>query len=162
MEQNTIICERLEWIAAIVFFVAFVLTFWQSRVRLLIAAILFSVGIIAKFGIFASGFFLALRMRDVFFSAEAMKTSRFWWALPVLLLCYGIAVCVLLWPSITQRKAMQVGKILHLLFAPPLILVMVYQYNHWYRHPFDLTWLVYALLWFRIREGYPAFLVVKS
>jgi hypothetical protein len=84
-----------------------------------------------------------------------MHVSPFGWVLPALLVCYGIAASALLQPSITQEMALRYGKILHLLIAVPLIAVLVLPWYHHQRRAFDLTWLVYAVLWFRIRETTP-------
>jgi hypothetical protein len=73
-------------------------------------------------------------------------------------LIYASAAVWLLWPSIPQQKALRFGKILHFVILPPLILWLSVGWvdNHLRLLPYDLTWLVYVLLWFRIREGYIA------
>jgi len=72
-------------------------------------------------------------------------------------LVYAAAAIWLLLPSIPQARAMFLGKLLHLVFLPPLVLwLSIGLVNHSITLlPYDLTWLVYALLWFRIREAYP-------
>jgi hypothetical protein len=149
MELNTRFYEIAGWIAAASFLSAFILTFWPSRVRSGIAALLFSGGILAKLSAHAYSFYLALNI-----NSGLVRLSPLWWVLPALLVCYGIAASALLWPSIGQEHALRLGKILHLLIAPPLIAALVFPWYHEHRRAFDLTWLVYAILWFRIRESY--------
>jgi hypothetical protein len=149
MELNTRFYEVVGLICAASFFVAFILTFWPSRLCAGSAALLFAIGIVAKLSAHAYSFYIALDVNSGFF-----HVSPIWWALPSLFVCYGIAASALLWPSLTQERAMRFGKILHLVLAPLLIALLVFPWYHEHRRAFDLTWLVYALLWFRIREGY--------
>ena len=77
--------------------------------------------------------------------------------LPVVAIIYAISAVVLLWPPIPQRNAMRWGKVLHLVILSPLAILafaITYQRVHGLLSN-ELKWLVYGLLWYRIREGYP-------
>jgi hypothetical protein len=138
-------------IAMTSFFTAFVLTFWPSRMRLVFAAILYGVGIIACQAPYAY----------LHFAQGATWTfGRFpilEWLLPTLLLLFAIAAALLLWPFIPQKIAFKCGIVLFFGVAPVLIFLKLlpeYLQFHWLLRPFDLTWLLYAILWFRIRETF--------
>ena len=135
-------------IAAAAFFTSFALTFSSGKFRP--AAIFYSIGILVSTSL--SAYFR-------FFRGSTWPFARFptlGWLMPILLLCFGLAAVVLLWPSIPQKIAMRLAMMLFFVVCPILIIVRmlpeILQLHH--RISFDLTWLVYAVLWFRVRDGY--------
>jgi hypothetical protein len=145
----------LAGVAAVSFFAAFVLTFWPGRVPSALAAALYGIGI------------MSCLSPPAYYRFSSAATEHGWsfgydrfpplgWLMPVLLLCFGIAATVLLWPSIAQRTAIQFGALLFMLVAPVLILIhLVPEYLQVHRvMSLDLRWILYAILWFRIRESY--------
>jgi hypothetical protein len=137
-------------IAFTAFFTSFVLTFGSGKRRFTAAAIFYGIGIL---------FCTSLPAYFRFFRGANWPFGLFpvlKWLMPILLLCFGIAAVVLLWPSIPQKIAMRLAMTLFFVVCPILIIVRmlpeIMQFHH--RVSFDLTWLVYALLWFRIRDGY--------
>jgi hypothetical protein len=144
---------QVGWVAASCFIAAFVLTFWPSRVRSSVAAILFGIGILTRLSTFAYAYFTAAGAAWGF-SRDTQPPGVTWWAMPVQLVLYALAACILLWPTIPQQRALLLGKILHLLFGVPLFAFLLIPRTLQFHTPLELTWLVYALLWFRIREGY--------
>jgi|HubBroStandDraft_5_1064220.scaffolds.fasta_scaffold104795_2 hypothetical protein len=137
-------------VAATAFFASFVLTFGSGRRHFTTAAIFYSIGIL--FSTSLSAYFR-------FFRGSAWPFARFptlGWLMPILLFCFGIAAVALLWPSIPQKTATRLAMFLFVVVCPILILIRmlpdILQLHH--RMSFDLTWLVYAVLWFRIRDGY--------
>jgi hypothetical protein len=146
-------------IALITFFAAFVLTLWPNRVRIMAAAVLYAVGTWISLGIVARNYFLMVRISyGLSDSGSANTAALFWLLLPITAVIYALAAPALLWPSIPQAIAMRYGKILHLVLIPLLALVMfaqAYANSHGYFLSDQLKWLVYALMWFRIRQAYP-------
>ena len=144
---------QVGWIAGGCFVAAFILTFWPSRVRSSSAAILFAIGILTRLSTFAYAYFTAAGAASGF-SRDTQPPGVIWWAMPLFLILYAIAACGLLWPFITQHRALLLGKILHLLVGIPLFAFFLIPETIRYHRTLELTWLVYALLWFRIRESY--------
>jgi hypothetical protein len=144
-------------IALVTFFAAFVLTLWPSRVRTAVAAILYAIGTWVSLGILARNYFVVVRINyGLSDSGSANTAALFWLLLPIMAVVYALAAPALLWPAIPQPKAMRYGKALHLVFVPLLALTMfvaIYTSAHGYLSD-QLKWLVYGLMWFRIREGY--------
>ncbi len=137
-------------VAITAFFTAFVLTFWPNRVRLVLAAILYGIGIIVCLSPYAYAHFA---------KGATWTFGRFpvlEWLWPILLLCFAFAATLLLWPVIPQKIALKCGMALFFIIAPILMFLKLlpdYLQFHQQLGPLDLTWLLYAILWFRIREA---------
>ncbi|HTV43170.1 MAG TPA: hypothetical protein VMF08_21575 [Candidatus Sulfotelmatobacter sp.] len=133
------------------FFTSFALTFGPGKIRFAAAAIFYSIGMMFCMGFPA--YFHFFRGSDPRFGWFPMLESLS----PIFLLCFGIAAVVLLWPSIPQQTAMRLAMLLFFVICPILIIIRVLpeflQFEH--RISSDLTsWLLYAVLWFRVRDGY--------
>jgi hypothetical protein len=141
----------LTCIAGTAFFASFVLTFGSGKFYSTGAAIFYSVGMMVSMTPFAY-FHFSQGSNWTFGRFPTLE-----WLLPVLLFCFGAAAVVLLSPAIQQKTAMRLGMILFFVICPILIVLRLLpqflQFHH--RVSFDLTWLVYAVLWFRVREGHP-------
>jgi hypothetical protein len=148
--------EISRWIACITFFAAFVLTLWPDTRRAWCAAVLYSVGLLARLIYLAIRYFSTVASGSDGYPSDVHPTDCV--VIAIWVLIYASAAVWLLWPSIPQQKALRFGKILHFVILPPLILWLSVGWvdNHLRLLPYDLTWLVYVLLWFRIREGYIA------
>lgn len=153
--------SQATWITALTFLIAFVLTFWPGGWRSVTAAILYSVGILTNLSYFAYFFLFFARMNfGLDDSGSAEHTFPvIGWLVPLSVFFYAVTMTVLLWPSIPQQKAIRIGKILHLIVYPILIVYFLAIASHQvpgaYRpQPFNLICIVYGLLWFRIRETY--------
>ena len=133
------------WIACITFFAAFVLTLWPDRRRSCWAAASFSLGLLARLIYLAIYYFSAVTDGGDSHPTECLVISAW-------VLVYAVAAVWLLWPSIPQQRALRLGKILHLVVLPPLVIWLDVGWAD--MNPFNLTWLLYAVLWFRIREAY--------
>lgn len=138
-------------IAGAAFFVSFASTFGSGKFCSIAAAIFYSIGMMTRMSPYAYFHF---------FRGSNWTLGRYpilEWLTPILFLCFGIAAVVLLLPSIPQKTAIRLGIILFLVICPILVLLrMLPQFLlvH-YRASFDLgTWILYAVLWFRVREGY--------
>ena len=151
--MNPLYFAEVGWIAGGSFVAAFVLTFWPSRLRSSVAALLFTVGILTRLSTFAYAYFTAAGAAWGF-SRDTQPAGVIWWTMPSILVIYAIAACVLLWPFIVQQRALLFGKILHLLVGIPLFAFFLVPDTLRYHRILELSWLVYALLWFRIRESY--------
>lgn len=137
-------------IAGIVFFASFVLTFWPSKINYALAAILYGIGIMACMSPYAYFHF---------FRGSNWTFGRFptlEWLMPILFLCFGIVAIVFLWPSIPQKIAMRLGMALFFVICPTLVITrMTPEFLQFHHHvALDLTWLVYAVIWFRVRDSY--------
>jgi hypothetical protein len=146
--------EISRWIACITFFAAFVLTLWPDTKRAYWAAASFCLGLLARLIYLAIYYFSAVTARSDGYPSEVHPTDCL--VISAWVLVYAAAAVWLLYPSIPQQKALRFGKILHLVVVPPLVLWLAVG---WVDHrtilsPYDLTWLLYAVLWFRIREAY--------
>lgn len=145
-------------ITALAFLTAYLLSFWPGRRNSPSAAILYSIGILVSVGILAWGYLFAVRISyGLSDSGSPNSIALVGLALPILAVIYAVAAVVLLWPEIPERSAMRWGRVLHLVILPPLAILgfaATYQRAHGFLAS-ELKWLVYGLLWFRIREGYP-------
>jgi hypothetical protein len=76
--------------------------------------------------------------------------------LPIFVSFYAVASIVLLWPWISQKNAMLFAKILHLIIFPIFYLIIFTGEfaGHRGNALFDLQWLAYGPLWFRIHESF--------
>ena len=144
-----------QWIACLAFFAALVLTLAPNAKRVKCAAVLFGVGLLARLIYLAVFYFSAVTSGSNGSPTDTHPTMSL--VCSAWVLVYAAAAIWLLLPSIPQARAILLGKLLHLVFLPPLVLwLAVGLVNHSITLlPYDLTWLVYALLWFRIREAYP-------
>jgi hypothetical protein len=149
---------RSTWLVAIVFFAALVLTCWPRRWCSVSAAVLYALGTLVRLGLF--GYAFLIRVEIGYGASDSGSPNRVaLWGLivPAGLIIYAVAASVLLWPRVSQQKALALGRILHLCFFPPLVLFLLFLSQPAFApHPFELAWLVYPVLWFRIREGYAA------
>ena len=147
--------------ASILFIVAFILTLWPGRRRLATAGVLYAVGVLA--GMTFSVYFYVGFARIIFgMSSMSVANSPVVMALagliwPTCAVGYAAGAIALLWPSISQEKALRRGKLLHLVIGLPLALWVGISPPSPFASAFGVGWLVYALLWFRIRESYPNF-----
>jgi hypothetical protein len=148
--------ERSTWLAGAAFFTAFVLTFWPRRWCSLSAAVLYAVGILTHFGFVSYAFIEMVRLSYGMSDSGSPNHLALWGLIiPVGLILYAVSTSILLWPAISQKRALFFGKILHLCLFPPLVLFLLAVTRPAFApHPFELKWLVYGLLWFRIRGGY--------
>jgi hypothetical protein len=146
--------ERSSWVAGITFFIAFALTCWPSRRSIMLAAVLYCIGTLTNLGthsyIFLSFALMGWGMSD----SSAQSFPIFGWLFPLWIAGYGVACCVFLLPFISRRRAIFAGRILHLVVLPPLVIFLMISSYHGMHHlmPIELSWLVYPLLWFRIRD----------
>jgi len=144
-------------LALVTFFAAFVLTLWPSRVRTAAAAILYGIGTWVSLGILARNYFVVVRINYGLSDSGSPNTGALLGLLlPIMAVVYALAAPALLWPSIPQPKAMRYGTTLHLVFVPLLALITfagIYASAHGYLSD-QLKWLVYGLMWFRIRESH--------
>jgi hypothetical protein len=145
-------------VASLAFFVAFILTLCPSRKRIYGAAILFTFGTWISLGILAKNYsIMALIAYGASDSGSLNTAGLFWLLLPVTAMAYAWIVPIFLWPSIPQATAMRYGKILNLILIPLLIALLfirAYVETRGYFLGDQLKWLVYPLMWFRIRESY--------
>jgi len=153
--------DKATWIAGIAFFIAFIFTIWTGKWRPKAAAILYAVGILANIGWFSYSLFFRVRLSYGLSDSPNPQPFPivFGFLFPLTFLAYSIAACVFLWPSISQAKAIPAGKILHLGVLPILVVYLMIvtappTHDYYMPRPFDLKWLIYGILWFRIREGY--------
>jgi hypothetical protein len=145
-------------VAGVVFITAFILTLWPGRRRLVTAAVLYAVGLLACMGCFAyftGGFtWMMYGMSDTGSPKPIAFVGLIW---PIWAVGYAGVAIAFLWPSISQKKALWWGKIVHLVIGFPFIATHTFGGSD-HAPVFEVGWLVYALLWFRIRESYPTFL----
>jgi hypothetical protein len=150
--------QRMSWIPGIALPVAFILTFWSGRIIWRLAAALYSVGTLVSIGLMAyiSIFFIWMNyhLTDAPSAHPAVLVIAL--PLPIGTVLYALGAVVLLWPGISQEKALRFGKILHLIVLPLLISIMIVaDFLSFQGQVYsELGWLVYALLWFRVRESY--------
>ena len=145
-------------IALLAFFAAFILTLWPRRILSFVAAGLFTVGTWVNLGILARNYFVMSKIAyGASDSGSPNTTAAFWFLLPATLIAYALAAPLLLWPFIPQATAIRYGIIVNLVFIPlmaGLLFVQAYETSNGYMLPDELKWLVYALMWFRIRQSY--------
>jgi hypothetical protein len=158
--------QQAGWISGFALLVAFVLTFWNGRNVCRLAAAFYSMG--AIIGIGAGVYFrvfstwIIYHLTDGPPASSAILTTAL--AIPIGTALYGLGAVVLLWPGISQEKALRLGKILHLIILPLLILPVIIAafFSNQGETYSELGWLVYPLLWFRIRENYNGVFTVES
>jgi hypothetical protein len=147
--------------ASMAFIVAFAFTIWPGRKRLVAAAIIYVIGIlngmafrallIPSFANIVSG----LSRMNVSNDATLIKVLGMIW--PAWLFIYALSASALLWPQIAQEKALRLGTIVHFAIGLPPALSYGVSNISPVGTAFGVGWLVYALLWFRIRESYSKF-----
>jgi hypothetical protein len=136
------------WIACITFPIALLLTFAPSVRAAWCAAGLFCIGLFTRFA------YVALYYFSVHANADAHPADCL--LISILAAAYAVAAVALLHPSIPQGRALRLSKILHMLVLLPLALFLGVGWvnDRMILRPYDLSCLVYVLLWFRIREAY--------
>jgi hypothetical protein len=137
-------------IALVAFFTAFVLTFWPAKIRLRVASILYGIGIIASLSPYAYFRFI----RGVTNTFSSFPTLG--WLLPIHFLCFAIAAALLLWPIVSPSAAFKSSIILFFVIAPILIFLKLLPEHIQFHGPMrflDPSWIVYAILWFRIHDA---------
>ena len=139
------------WVGGIVLFLAFLLTFWPARLAMIVAAVLWTIGILSTtfwqaFLLFHDGL-----MASAFTSEPVPLVS---WLLPVITIVVVLAESTLLFPWVLQKRALCVGRILFLVVAPAVFIFtsVANMGFRFYQFPLGASWLAYPLLWFRIRE----------
>jgi hypothetical protein len=149
MDSPDTIVNILACVAAAAFFAAFALTVWPDGIRLVWARIFYAVGMAGCLGPnvyyrLVPGKFLTYSYFPVFVGY-----------LPVLYAGFGVAAIVLLLPVVSRKLAVRCAAVLFFVAAPALILLpMLPYYLIFHRFlPFDLRWLLYAVLWFRIHQS---------
>jgi hypothetical protein len=148
---------QANWIAALLLAVAFILTFWPRRTWWNLAAGCYSVGTLITLGIkiylWLYSVWLAFGLAD---GDDLNFLAILGLPLPIFVSFYAVASIVLLWPWISQKNALLFGKILHLIIFPIFYLIIFAGEFSGHRGNalFDLQWLVYGPLWFRIRESF--------
>lgn len=149
------------FVASVILIAAFILTLWPGRKRLATAAVLYVVGIMS--GLSFTVYFYIDRAQ-MLYGLSSMSVSGSPVAIavveairPIAVVGYAFAASALLWPSIPQQKALRGGKIVHLGIGLPLAMLASLTPLSSATFAFGVGWLVYSLLWFRIREGYPNF-----
>jgi hypothetical protein len=148
---------QANWIAALLLAAAFILTFRRGPALWRLAAGFYSVGTLVSIGIkvylWLFSVLLAFGLSD---GDDTNFLALIGLPFPILVSFYAMASIVLLWPWISQKHAMRLGKILHLIIFPILFaFIFVGEFSgHRGNALFDLQWLVYGPLWFRIRENF--------
>jgi hypothetical protein len=135
------------------FFAAFVLLLWRSRPALGTAAVLFLSGMFVMVGRYVHFCWVIVHLGTA--RSGILNTPTLLSLVgPCCALIYALIAATLLWPSIPQEKALSFGRVLHLVVAIPLAILLASRLSPDFHYSFDLSWLVFALLWFRIRESY--------
>jgi hypothetical protein len=147
--------NRVGWISGIAFFGAFLLTFWPSRLRMVVAAVLWTIGMLTITGLIAYSQSMQGAIAHAFNSSRAFPL--FGWLAPLISIVLAVIECVLLFPWVKQKRALDVGKILFLAVVPAfLVLFAIPSWRESFSpFPLGIQWLGYPLLWFRIRERQP-------
>jgi hypothetical protein len=137
--------------SGIALFAAFVLTFWSARPIMLVAAVLWAIGFLPPTAWHAFRLFHQGQMASAF-SGEPLPLVS--WLIPVISMALAIAETVLLFPWVTQKRALRIGKILFLAIVPAVVLLTGFSSMRapFHQFPLGVSWLAYPLLWFRIRE----------
>jgi len=150
MSPAQILFNVLMCIAGAAFFTSFVLTFGAGKRYSRAAAFFYSIGILARMSPDAWFHFF----RGPYGTFGPYPTLE--WLVSISLLCFGVATAVLLWPSIPQKTAIRLGMALFFIVCPILIFIRALpDFLQFHRYVFfDLTWILYAVLWFRVRDGY--------
>ena len=152
-----VLIRHANWIAGIFLAVAFILTFWRRRSFFWFAAGFYCAGSLIYIGPKILLRLLSVWLELGFESGELHLAAFAGLPVPILESVYGTAAAILIWPWIPQKSALFLGKILHLIFLPILVLIIFAgvvfnpgQSQAW----LDLQWLVYGPLWFRIRDRF--------
>jgi hypothetical protein len=142
-------------IAVAAFLIAFLLTLSPGRRQIVAAAVSYVAGMLSYFGAFAyqTRLVAGLGLDPSDAAGPYLKAAGI--VLPLWTIGYAVGAGVLLSPSIPQKKALRFGKIWHLTIGLPLLAV---QLSGDLRLSGSAGWLVYALLWFRIRDLYASLL----
>jgi hypothetical protein len=149
--------QRGNLIGAVVFMIAFILTFWKVRRLCWLAAVFCSIGYLVFIGteVFARLFtvWIAYGLSD---SGQANSIALVFLPLPIAMAGYALASCALFWPGIPQERAIRFGKVLHLIILPIIVLLVFVATLYAFQGEVfgEMKWLVYGPLWFRIREAY--------
>jgi hypothetical protein len=148
---------QANWLAGILLAAAFVFTFWRRRSLCWFAAGFYSVGTLVSIGVKVYLWLLSVWLvygLGYSGNANVVVLAGLALTLPIFVSVYWLASVVLLFPWIPQKYAICFGKILHLVIFPIFFLVILI--SEFIGHPrqasLDLQWLIYGLLWFRIRE----------
>ncbi len=145
--------------ASVALSVAFILTLWPSRGRLATSAVLYVIGLLSGiiFSVYFTGGFARIMSGLSRTNADSSPVLVLLAGLlrPALAVVYALGAAALLWPSIPQEKAIRLGKLLHLALGLPTAALTGLCPLSPVASAFGVGWLVYALLWFRIRENYP-------
>lgn len=153
-------------IASVAFVIAFILTLWPSRSRLAASAVLYVIGFLSgiTFSVYFTGGFAWSISSLSRMSTESSPVLILLLGLvrPAFAVGYALGAAVLLWPSIPQEKALRLGKLLHLAVGLPAAGLAGLRPLSPVASAFGVGWLVYVLLWFRIREGYVTFLSSRN
>ena len=151
MDPSLIFLNLIGCAAIPAFFAAFVLTFWPGKIRLKLAAVLYGIGIISS----PSPYFYFCFVHGATNPFAPLPILGWLW--PILFLCFAIAAALLLWPVVSPNVAFKCGIVLFFVIAPVLIVLKMlpeYFRHHGPMFLFDFTWLVYAIVWFRIHETF--------
>jgi hypothetical protein len=144
--------------ASVALTVGFVLTLWPSRGRLAVSAVLYVIGLLSGiiFSVYFTGGFAWIMSGLSRMNADSSPVLMLLVGLlrPALAVVYALGAAALLWPSIPQGKAIRLGKLLHLALGLPAAALAGLCPLSPVASAFGVGWLVYALLWFRIRESY--------
>lgn len=141
---NVVMC-----IAGTAFFASFVFTFGSGKGYSRAAAIFYGIGIMARLS--SDAYLQFLRTSNGTLGQYPILA----WFIPISLFCFGIAAASILWPSIPQHLANRFGMILFFIICPILIFIRgLPDYLQLHYAFLDLAWILYAVLWFRVRDGY--------
>jgi hypothetical protein len=149
--------SQANWIAALLLAAAFILTFRHGPALWRLAAGFYSVGTFVSIGIKVYLWLFSVLLAFGLGDSDNMNfLALLGLPFPLLVSFYGIASIVLLWPWISQKHAMLFGKILHLIIFPIFfVFIFVGEFSgHRGNALYDLQWLIYGPLWFRIRESF--------
>ncbi len=143
---------RVTWVSGLAFLVAFILTFWPSRHRMIAAAIFWTIGIFAISGFHAYDMFARGAIGSAFSSSGPFPL--FSWLVPVGSLGLAFTESVLLFPWIPRERALRIGRVIFLIILPPclILLSLSSRTKDFWPFPLGVSALGYPLLWFRIRE----------
>ena len=139
------------WVGGIALLFAFLITFLPSRPALIVGAVLWSIGIFSTTGLQAYWLFFQ-GQTDYAFSSGPFPLVA--WLVPVISIVLAVVESALLFPWVSQKRALALGKILFLIIVPAVVLFSAFPRmgSPFYQFPLGASWLAYPLLWFRIRE----------
>jgi hypothetical protein len=157
--QYVHILRQTSVLAGIIFSISFILTLWPGRRRLMTAAVLYCVGILVAMGFIV--YFTCILVWMGYGLSDSGRPNTIallgliW---PIWATAYPIIAIIFLWPSIPQKKALLWGKVVHVVIGLPIIVATHALNRATFAYGLEVGWLTYTLLWFRIRESYPAFI----